>query len=234
LAAAHLWLPKWTNYKMGRTKLRKFNQIGESRNVIEEGKPLFGQLKGNWTKVFFENENDLVLEIGCGKGEYTVGMAKLFPEKNFVGIDIKGARLWKGSSLADEAGLTNVAFLRTYAEGLTEHLDENEVSELWITFPDPRPRLGEEKKRLTSPRFMNMYKQIVKPGGIIHFKTDDLELFDYTLELLQQNGEKNLIFTHDLYNSDLQNHTLGIQTTYESKFLGEGIQIKYLQFEVRE
>ncbi|HSI91332.1 MAG TPA: hypothetical protein VK927_09465, partial [Adhaeribacter sp.] len=113
-----------------------------------------------------------------------------------------------------------------------EHFAENEVSELWVTFPDPRPRLGDEKKRLTSPRFMNMYRQIVKPGGTIHFKTDNLELFDYTLDMLQQAGEKELLFTRDLYNSDLLHHTLGIQTTYEKRFLAEGLPIKYLQFQV--
>ena len=217
---------------MGRTKLKKFELVGESPLVIEEDKPQYKQLKGRWASGFFQNTNDLVLEIGCGKGEYTVGMAKLFPEKNFVGIDIKGARLWKGSTLAEEAGLTNVGFLRTYAEGLTDHFGAHEVSELWITFPDPRPRLVDTKKRLTSPRFLNMYKHILKPGGIVHFKTDNLELFDYTLELLQSQNEKNLLYTHDLYNSDLQQHTLGIQTTYEKKFLAEGIPIKYLQFEV--
>lgn len=217
---------------MGRSKLQKFKVIGERQNVVEPGKENYEKLKGRWAEDFFGNEHDIVLEVGCGKGDYTVGMAKLFPNKNFIGIDIKGARLWKGSTLAEENGLTNVGFLRTFIETISEHFAENEISELWITFPDPRPRLGEEKKRLTSPRFMNMYKQIVKPDGIIHFKTDNLELFDYTLELLHQNGEKNLIFTHDLYNSDLQNHTLGIQTTYERKFLGEGIPIKYLQFEV--
>ncbi len=217
---------------MARTKLKKFNLIGESHNVIEENKPLFGQLKGQWNSGFFKNGHDLILEIGCGKGEYTVGMAKLFPNKNFIGIDIKGARLWKGSSSADQAGLTNVAFLRTYAEGLLDHFAENEVSELWITFPDPRPRLGETKKRLTSPRFIELYRKIIKPGGLVHFKTDNLELFDYTLEVLQHQKEKNLVFTHDLYLSDLQHHTLNIQTTYEKKFLAEGVPIKYLQFEV--
>jgi tRNA (guanine-N7-)-methyltransferase len=232
LAAAPSWWPKWKNYKMGRTKLRKFKEIGECRNVIEPGKESYENLKGHWDETFFGNNHDLVLEVGCGKGDYTVGMAKLYPEKNFVGIDIKGARLWKGSSLAEENGLTNVAFLRTMIENLGDHFAENEVSEIWITFPDPRPRLGEEKKRLTSPRFMNMYKQLVKPGGIIHFKTDDLVLFDYTLELLQQNNEKNLVFTRDLYTSELQHHTKDIQTTYEKKFLAQGIAIKYLQFEI--
>jgi tRNA (guanine-N7-)-methyltransferase len=217
---------------MGRSKLQKFQVIGERQNVVEPGKENFKQLKGRWAEDFFGNNHEIILEIGCGKGDYTVGLANLFPNKNFIGVDIKGARLWKGSSLAEENGLTNVGFLRTFIEEITEHFADNEVSELWVTFPDPRPRLGEEKKRLTSPRFMNMYKQMVKPGGIIHFKTDNLELFDYTLEILQRNEEKNLLFTRDLYTSDLEHHTLGIQTTYERKFLGEGLPIKYLQFEV--
>lgn len=217
---------------MGRNKLKKFSEIGESHLVVEENKPNFGQLKGKWAADFFQNSNELILEIGCGKGEYTIGMATLFPNRNFVGIDIKGARLWKGSNLAEEAGLSNVGFLRTYAEGLLDHFGENEVSEIWITFPDPRPRLGDSKKRLTSPRFQAQYQKIIKPGGLVHFKTDSLELFDYTLEVLQEAKAKNLVFTHDLYNSDLQYHTLGIQTTYEKKFLAEGVPIKYLQYEV--
>lgn len=217
---------------MARTKLRNFKIIGERRNVIEEGKPEFMQLRDKWAPDFFGNNNGIILEIGCGKGEYTVGMAQLFPDKNFIGVDIKGARLWKGSSLALENELNNVGFLRTFAEQLPEHFAEGEVSELWITFPDPRPKAGHEKRRLTSPRLMSIYKQFVKPGGLIHFKTDNLELFDYTLELLQQAGEKHLKFTHDLYNSDLQNYTLGIQTTYEKKFLALDMKINYLQFEV--
>ena len=217
---------------MGRSKLEKFRVIGERRNVVEPGKENYKQLSGRWSADFFENEQELVLEIGCGKGDYTVGLAHLFPNRNFIGVDIKGARLWKGSSRAEENGLDNVGFLRTFIEEISEHFAENEVSELWVTFPDPRPRLGDEKKRLTSPRFMNMYRQIVKPGGTIHFKTDNLELFDYTLDMLQQAGEKELLFTRDLYNSDLLHHTLGIQTTYEKRFLAEGLPIKYLQFQV--
>src|SRR5688572_4723017 len=180
---------------MGRTKNKKFALIGESRLVIEETKPIYKELKGRWASDFFQNDKPIVLEIGCGKGEYTVGMANLFPDKNFIGVDIKGARLWKGSTDAEENGLTNVAFLRAYVQHLAEHFAENEISEIWITFPDPQPRLGDIKKRLTSPRFMALYKSILRPGGIVHFKTDNLELFDYTLELLQTSKEKNLIFT---------------------------------------
>ncbi len=137
---------------MSRSKLAKFKVIAESANVIEPGKPLFDLIKGNWQSLFFNNQHDIILEIGCGKGDYTIGMANLFPNKNFIGVDIKGSRLWKGSTLAQEHGLTNVAFLRNFIENIPDNFTANEVSELWITFPDPRPRKGEAKKRLTSAR----------------------------------------------------------------------------------
>lgn len=218
---------------MGRSKLAKFAAIAERENVIEPGDERYGQLIGKWREQHFENDNPLVLEIGCGRGEYTVGMARLFPEKNFIGLDIKGARLWKGSTLAEEEELENVTFLRTFIENLADNFEENEVDEVWITFPDPRPRDRDEKKRLTSPRFLDLYERIVKPGGIIHLKTDNLGLYEYTLEVLQERKVKDLIHTAVLYNSDLQEHTMGIYTTYEKRYLAEGITIKYLQYKVR-
>lgn len=217
---------------MGRSKLAKFAAIAERENVIEPGDERYGQLIGKWREQHFENDNPLVLEIGCGRGEYTVGMARLFPEKNFIGLDIKGARLWKGSTLAEEEELENVTFLRTFIENLADNFEENEVDEVWITFPDPRPRDRDEKKRLTSPRFLDLYERIVKPGGIIHLKTDNLGLYEYTLEVLQERKVKDLIHTSDLYNSDLQEHTMGIYTTYEKRYLADGIPIKYLQYKV--
>lgn len=217
---------------MGRSKLMKFAAIAERENVIEPGDEQYGQLIGKWREEFFENDNPLVLEIGCGRGEYTVGMAKLFPEKNFIGLDIKGARIWKGSTLAEEEELDNVAFLRTFIEHLDENFADDEVDAIWVTFPDPRPRDRDVKRRLTSPRFLDNYEKIVKPGGIIHLKTDNQMLFDYTLEVLQERGAKDLLFTHDLYQSDLQEHTMGIYTTYEKRYLEEGITIKYLQYKV--
>ncbi|PTX20062.1 tRNA (guanine-N(7)-)-methyltransferase [Pontibacter mucosus] len=218
---------------MGRSKLAKFAAIAERENVIEPGDERYGQLIGKWREQHFENENPLVLEIGCGRGEYTVGMARLFPEKNFIGLDIKGARLWKGSTLAEEEELENVTFLRTFIENLADNFEENEVDEVWITFPDPRPRDRDEKKRLTSPRFLDLYERIIMPGGIIHLKTDNLGLYEYTLEVLQERKVKDLIHTSDLYNSDLQEHTMGIYTTYEKRYLADGIPIKYLQYKVR-
>lgn len=216
---------------MGRSKLEKFQAIAERHNVIEAGKPLFETIKGNWA-AHFGNGHELVVEIGCGKGEYTIGMANLFPKKNFVGVDIKGSRIWKGSTLAEEGGLSNVAFLRNFVEKLDETFAPGEISEVWVTFPDPRPRKGEIKKRLTSTRYLNLYESLVKPGGLIHFKTDDHDLFQFTLELLQSRQAASLVYTFDLYQSDLQHHTLNIQTTYEKRFLAEGLTIKYLQYRV--
>ncbi|WP_276496083.1 tRNA (guanosine(46)-N7)-methyltransferase TrmB [Pontibacter litorisediminis] len=217
---------------MGRSKLAKFAAIAERENVIEPGDELYGQLAGKWREQHFENQNPIILEVGCGRGEYTVGMARLFPEKNFIGSDIKGARLWKGSTLAEEEGLENVTFLRTFIENIQENFAENEVDEIWITFPDPRPRDRDIKRRLTSSRFLDLYEHIVRPGGIIHLKTDNLGLYEYTLEVLQERKVKGLVNTADLYKSDLQAHTMGIYTTYEKRYLAEGVPIKYLQYTV--
>lgn len=217
---------------MGRSKLVKFATIAERNNVVQTGDELYGKLGGKWREIQFENNNPLVLEIGCGRGEYTLGMARLFPEKNFIGVDIKGARIWKGSTMAIEEELENVAFLRTYVEQIDEQFTKGEVDEIWITFPDPRPKDRDIKRRLTSPRFLELYKLILKPSGIVHLKTDNLDLYNYTLEVLKERQVNNLLHTADLYNSDLQEHTMGIYTTYEKRYLEEGISIKYLQFQL--
>ncbi|MCJ8163691.1 tRNA (guanosine(46)-N7)-methyltransferase TrmB [Pontibacter sp. E15-1] len=218
---------------MGRSKLAKFAAIGERENVVEPGDERYGQLKGKWRALHFDNNKPLILEVGCGRGEYTVGMARLFPEKNFIGSDIKGARLWKGSTLAESEDLSNVAFLRTFIEQLEDNFDTDEVDEIWITFPDPRPRDRDIKRRLTSPRFLNLYQKILKPDGILHLKTDNLALYAFTLETLQHELKgkiRDLLYTDDLYTSDLQQHTMSIYTTYEKRYLAEGVPIKYLQF----
>ena len=215
---------------MSRSKLAKFATIAERENVVQDGDENYGKLAGKWRSEHFGNNNPIVLEVGCGRGEYTVGMARLHPEKNFIGIDIKGNRIWKGSSLAVEEGLENVAFLRTFIETVSDHFAEGEVDEIWITFPDPRPKDRDIKRRLTSPRFQEMYKFMLKHDGIIHLKTDNQPLFDYTLEVLQDRKIKHLVSTTDLYTSDLQEHTMGIYTTYEKRYLSEGIAIKYLQY----
>lgn len=217
---------------MGRSKLAKFAAINERDNVVQPGDEKYGQLAGKWRELHFGNDNPLVLEIGCGRGEYTVGMGRMYPDKNFIGTDIKGARIWKGSTMAVEEELTNVAFLRTFIENIEENFAENEIDEIWITFPDPRPRDRDIKRRLTSPKFLEMYGRIVKPGGTVHLKTDNTDLYEYTLEVLQERKANNLLHTADLYNSDLQEHTMGIYTTYEKRYLAEGIEIKYLQFKV--
>lgn len=217
---------------MGRSKLEKFAAIAERENVVEPGDDQYGQLKGMWREAFFDNGNPLILEIGCGRGEYTVGMARLYPDKNFLGLDIKGARIWKGSTLAVDEALYNVAFLRTFIENLEDNFAEGEVDEIWVTFPDPRPKDRDIKRRLTSPRFLDLYAKMLRPGGIVHLKTDSQLLFAYTLEVLQERQPKDLRYTHDLYQSELQEHTMGIYTTYEKRYLEEGIKIKYLQFKV--
>ncbi|MFD2245009.1 tRNA (guanosine(46)-N7)-methyltransferase TrmB [Pontibacter ruber] len=217
---------------MGRSKLEKFAVIAERENVVQEGDERYGKLAGKWREELFGNTNPLILEIGCGRGEYTVGMARLYPDKNFIGIDIKGARIWKGSSMALEEELYNVAFLRTYVEGITEHFAAGEVDEIWITFPDPRPRDRDIKRRLTAPRFLDAYRHILKLGGKVHLKTDNLPLYEFTLEVLQEQPVKDLVYTSDLYQSDLQEHTMGIYTTYEKRYLEENIPIKYVQFKV--
>src|SRR6476661_10307483 len=171
---------------MPRVKLHRFADNATRPDIVEPGKPEYEQLGGQWGKTFFKNEHPIVLEVGCGKGEYTVGLAQRHPERNFLGLDIKGERIWRGSTRAREQQLTNVGFLRTQALTLLEHFAPGELSEIWITFPDPRPRLGDAKRRLTAPRFLDRYQQILQPGGLVHLKTDDEALFDYSLETVQQ------------------------------------------------
>ncbi|GGK67764.1 tRNA (guanosine(46)-N7)-methyltransferase TrmB [Rufibacter glacialis] len=215
---------------MGRGKLEKFAVNATRRNVVEPGKELYEQLKGRWNSDFFQNSHPIILEVGCGKGEYTIGMAERYPEKNFVGIDIKGNRIWKGSTMAEEAGLQNVGFLRIFIENLDQHFGEQEVDEIWITFPDPRPRKRDIKRRLTSPRFLEMYERILKPGGKLHLKTDSASLFEYSVEVLTERNVNNFLHTWDLYSSDLQEHTMGIYTTFEKTYLEQEVPIKYLQY----
>ena len=216
---------------MGRNKLERFRQNEINRNVIQPGKDIFNQIKGNWNKEHFNNGQPLVVELACGRGEFTVGLARQYPESNFVGVDIKGSRIWKGSTIAIAEGLENVAFLRSQIEQLDEFFAEGEIDELWITFPDPRPREGDEKKRLTSPRFLEMYKPLIKKGGIVHFKTDNTGLFNYTLEVLQDLQETEILaYTHDFYLSQYKDDHFGIQTRYEKMFSDQGEKIKYCKF----
>ena len=213
---------------MGKDKLRRFAEITAFDNVIElkDGKVL----KGCWAKHHFNNNNPLILELGCGKGEYTVKLAQLFPEINFMGIDYKGNRIWRGAKTAIEEKISNVAFLRIQIENLLDYFFESEVSEIWITFPDPQPQLSREKKRLTSSRFLDMYKKVLKKGGPVHLKTDSDLLYVFTNSKIKELGLVTHINTADLYNSAFVNDILSIQTYYEKKYLAKNKNINYLKF----
>ena len=214
-----------------RSKIARFAHNSEAENLLQEGKPLFEKVKGNWQKVFFKNQQPITIELACGRGEYTLGLARLFPERNFIGVDIKGDRLWKGSSLAQEEGLENVGFLRTLIHDLQNYFDENELDEIWLTFPDPRPKDREERRRLTSKRFIDSYKSILVGDGWFKFKTDNTDLFNYTLsELEKRNDINSLEYTHNLSESELITDHFDIRTRYEKLFVEKGEKIKYLKF----
>ena len=216
---------------MSRKKLVRFAQNEANPNIIQSGKPLFETIKGQWNATQFGNDHPLVVELACGRGEFTVGLGREFPNMNFVGVDIKGSRIWKGSSTATAEGIHNVAFLRTQIQQLESFFASSEIAELWITFPDPFPRDGDEKRRLTSPKFLEMYKQMVKAGGTIHFKTDNTSLFDYSLELIGARKDCTILsYTHDFYQSDMREDHHGIKTRYEKIFSDKGEKIKYLKF----
>ncbi|PWS27745.1 tRNA (guanosine(46)-N7)-methyltransferase TrmB [Pedobacter yonginense] len=213
---------------MGKDKLRRFAEIETFANVhqLEEGKPL----KGKWAGDHFKNENPIVLELACGKGEYSVNLARLFPDKNFIGIDYKGNRIWRGAKTAIEDGINNVAFLRIQIENLLDYFDEGEIDEIWITFPDPQPQDSREKKRLTFPAFLNRYKQALKRGGKVNLKTDNDQLYAYTCEKVK---ELDLVIhknTDHLYTSELADEVLSIKTYYEKKYLLHDKNINYIQF----
>lgn len=219
---------------MGRQKLVRFSENDESRNVVQAGKEIYEKIKGQWND-FLGNPNDIVLEVGCGRAEYTIGLARLFPNRNYIGIDIKGNRIWRGSKTANENGWSHVAFLRCHLQNLETFFAEKEVKDIWVTFPDPRPKDGDEHRRLTSPRFLTMYKKLMKEGGVFHFKTDSTSLFEYTLALLAtpewKSQIKNLVYTKDLYNDPLLEEHYGIKTTYEKLWHAKGENIKYLRLE---
>ena len=224
---------------MGKNKIARFEENKILPNVIqptrEEALNQF-HLKGKWKKEIFKNENPIVLELGCGKGEYSVGLAKSFPEKNFIGIDIKGARFWFGAKEAVENNINNVAFLRTQIELVDYFFEENEVEEIWITFPDPQIKYRRTKHRLTHPDFLNRYKKILKPGGIIHLKTDSEFLHGYTLGLLQGLGYEILTAHHDIYGApEYEPNTpllREVRTYYEELFSAKGKTITYIKFRI--
>jgi tRNA (guanine-N7-)-methyltransferase len=187
------------------------------------------QYKGKWNE-FFGNDHPIVLELGCGKGEYTVNLAERYPGKNFVGIDVKGARMWKGCKTSNERQMKNVAFIRTHVQVIRDYFEKAEVSEIWITFPDPQPQSARAKKRLTASRFLAIYRDVLIPGGIVHLKTDNAGLYDFTMEVVKDENHQLIFGTHDLYNSPGPDDAKAIQTFYESKYLAENKPICYMEF----
>ena len=218
-----------------KNKLKRFKENETFSNVIQPSREDVLNntlmLKGNWNRKFFKNENPIVLELGCGKGEYSVNLATMFPEKNFLGIDIKGARFWRGAKTALVEKINNVGFLRTQIELVDCIFDENEVDEIWITFPDPQIKYKRTKHRMTNPDFLNKYKKILKPNGMVHLKTDSEYMHGYTLGLLQGLGLTIEYAHHDVYGTtNAPKEVTDIQTYYESQYLAINKKITYLRF----
>jgi tRNA (guanine-N7-)-methyltransferase len=228
---------------VGKNKLARWTELGSFDKVIQ---PEIGDVsskehpvKGKWNEELFKNDNPLILELGCGKGEYTVGLAARFPCNNYIGIDIKGARMWRGAKTANDLRLNNVAFLRTRIEFINSFFSRDEVDEIWITFPDPHPGGRNSDKRLTSSRFLNIYRQFMKNKGLIHLKTDNTEMYNYTKKIIESNNLELVSETNDLYSSDFQFNSisddiLSIKTHYEKIFLEEGLPINYLAFRLEK
>ncbi len=219
-----------------KNKLKRFQDNATFKNVLQPKRAEIETgavvLKGSWRR-HFENERPIVLELGCGKGEYTIGLAKNYPDKNFIGIDIKGARLWRGAKTALEEGLSNVAFLRTQIEMIDQLFDADEVSEIWITFPDPQIKYKRTKHRMTNPDFLDKYRKILKQDGLVNLKTDSEFMHGYTLGLLQGLGLKIDYANHDIYkNEGSPKEVLGIQTFYEKQYLQRGKPITYIRFRI--
>ena len=215
---------------MGKNKLKKFADMATFRCALQyprevllaEGFPYFGK----WNGSFFENKGSITLELGCGKGEYTVALAKANPERNYIGVDIKGARMWSGARTVEEEQIANAAFLRAEIENIDKFFAPGEVDEIWITFPDPQ--MQKTRKRLTSTRFLQMYGKFLKPGGVINLKTDSPFLYEYTKRLAELNGFEILAITDDLYGSGMADPVSSIKTYYESQWLSRGKKIKLI------
>ncbi|HJN43523.1 MAG: tRNA (guanosine(46)-N7)-methyltransferase TrmB [Vicinamibacterales bacterium] len=215
-----------------RRKLQRFLDNASQDNLLEPGKPAFESVRGNWNRNIFRNDHPLVVELGCGSGELAVALAESSPNRNVIGVDKRGARMWVGNSCATTRGLVNVAFLRADIAELDRYFGPGEIGEIWITFPDPRPRHRDARRRLTSPRFLNTYRRLLRSDGWVRFKTDDADLFDYTLALLGNGiGARGLAYTTDLYRSPLLTDQSAWQTRYEKRFLERGASIKYLEFQ---
>jgi len=212
---------------MGQKKLIRFEELKTFPNVLQYPE----NIKGNW-HLFFKNQNPIILELACGKGEYAVGLGRMYLQKNFVGIDIKGNRIWRGAKTALEEGLKNVAFLRTQIDRVNDHFDTNEVSEIWITFPDPQLRLSKIKKRLTHPRFLRLYQKFLQPGGLIHLKTDSPDLYNFTKTVIDF-YELDLVTDYDdVYSQQNPGSELLIKTHYEVLDIAQSDRVHYLRFRI--
>ena len=224
-----------------RNKLQKFAELLALPNVYENFNPLEPKLyglngelvsmKGEWAPKHFANDQPITLELACGRGEYTIGLARQNPHRNFIGLDVKGARIWKGARIALEKGLKNAAFLRIRIEQVANFFEPGEVSEIWITFPDPFLRKSKANRRLTAPRFLDAYKKVLRPGGLIHLKTDEPNLYEFTLEVLAEYPGAGILYQEeDIYSKPLPVPELELKTYYERMHLEEGKTIKYVRF----
>ncbi len=221
-----------------KNKLKRFNENETFANVVQPKRDelVNGEfnLKGQWNSSFFKNNNPLILELGCGKGEYTIGLAKKYPSKNFIGIDIKGARFWRGAKTAVEEGIENAAFLRTQIELIEYAFAEKEVDEIWITFPDPQIKYKRTKHRMTNSEFLQRYKKILKPDGVVNLKTDSEFMHGYTLGLLHGAGHEVLYANHNVYKQEgSPQEVTAIQTFYESQYLEKNKAITYIRFKIK-
>lgn len=225
---------------MSKGKLEKFAELKTFPNVFQnvnlqdpklvDNTGAVAELRGRWNSTFFHREAPIVLELACGKGEYTIGLAQALPERNYIGVDIKGNRIWKGAKYAHLNGLANVAFVRTPIEQLPLFFSPGEVDEIWITFPDPYLKKSKTRKRLTSPRFLDTYRQLLKPGGAVQLKTDSPQLFDYTLEVIAELQLPLERLVHDVYREAPADPVLTIKSFYEQMHLAEGRTIRYVRF----
>ena len=213
---------------MGKNKLFKFADLANKQNVVERN-PIY---KGKWHADFFKNNNPIVVELACGKGDYSIGMAQQFPEKNFIGVDIKGNRIWSAVTITEKLGLNNIAFIREQIDKIDEYFEPNEVDEIWITFADPFPKKADQKRRLTSTKFLPLYKKILKKNGIINLKTDSDILYEYTKEVLAEFSSIILKDYPDVYAMNKNEELYGIQTYYEKMHLQNNKTIKYICFKL--
>ncbi len=225
---------------MAKRKLQRFAENETFEHFFQPGWEELSagfSLRGNWRSGFFRNDKPLIIEMGCGKGEYTVDLSGKYPERNFIGIDKKGARMWRGAKTSIEANRPNVAFLRIRAENICQVFGPAEVDEIWITFPEPQPNSPRHSKRFTSPEFIERYRKLLKPGGLIHLKTDNDMFYNYTLDVISEQGHKLLYSNNDLYanpdDSEVKD-VIDVQTHYEKIWLSQGLTIKYLKFKLKE